>query len=116
MKQQSNAPRWCNQTYTIGGSKYSKVPGFIIELTGADNIIDAEIKPIQKDRTTLMHKWLDRFANQCITIYIDSNIAPGYIDFYISDNLSVICGEGEYGQHIDVEKLKAKSTFIFYCS
>ena len=106
-------PQWCNQIYTVGGTQFAKGPGFTVELIGANNLIDAQIKPIKKDRMQLMHDWLDKYAATRLTVFCEAGDNSGYITFYISSNLSVICGEGEYGPHLDRKKLKSQSSFVF---
>jgi hypothetical protein len=109
------APHWCNQTYTIGGAKFSKNPGFTVELLGADNVIDAHIQLIQKDRPELLHKWLGKYASKSVSIFCESGSDSGYVTFYISSGLSVIYGEGKYGAHLDMDMLKSQSSFVFQC-
>lgn len=110
-----SAPQWCNQIYTIGGTKFSNNPGFTVELLGADNVIDAHIQLIQKDRGKLLHEWLGPYATKSITTFCEAGSNSGYVRFYISSGLSVIYGEGEYGAHLDFDTLKSQSSFIFQC-
>ncbi len=112
---QQSTPQWCNQLYTVGGTQFAKAPGFTVELIGANNLIDAQIKPIQRDRVQLMHDWLGKYKTRSLTAFCEAGENSGYITFYISSNLSVICGEGEYGPHLDRKKLKSQSSFVFQC-
>lgn len=83
-----NPLNWYHQPITIGGDKFSLMPGFRIEFQkfiGRDEL-NINIKPIQSDRLELIRFMLGPYSNQNILIYVyDSESCVVQAKVFIAD-------------------------------
>lgn len=105
---------WHNQTYTVGGNKFSANPGFTITLSSCDKSkkITALIAPVQKDQQELMREWLRPLSRKNITVVVEAEEQSGYIEFFIPGHVRTICGEGRYGEGVECDKTKNSAQLV----
>lgn len=90
---------WCEEPIYVGGDRFSKNPGLIIQLTPFTNSsgFDITIRPIQPDRVKFTQRCLQLLGNKQWYFLIHSGDELAISgNIYIANTYEYATGEGRY--------------------